>query len=423
MQRPINESLSAINVADQDARPRARTVFLDNLRLAMVILVIMGHSALAYTGFAPWWYVDDSRGLNMPLMIFFALQEVFLMPAFLFSAGYFAPQSLSARGPKELIKSKARGLLVPWLVAIVLLCPMLQFVWNRHHGITSSYAQNMIGFFKAAAALRTGYVDGSGTDQFHQHHMWFISLLFCLFVLYAAVRPLRSWLSREGNGAAPRPEGRRGNLTKVLLVVIMVDAVAIFVSNRFVPTLFFFKIASIIQFQPVNLLTYMLYFGLGAFASGRGWFSRESFPGKPWAWGIGAVVSAMVYLTIAQLNMAPGATMAVKVAFAVARAVLCMAWFGLLLSTFSRYFHRQSRLVAQLSQNSFNLYIVHLNIVVLVQAALASWHGGPIVAKYVVVLATAIVLSHLVSRYLIQSVPKATTSALVVGSCVLVFFI
>lgn len=398
------------------ARAGSRVAFLDNLRSGMVLLVIMGHSALAYTGFAPWWYIDDSHGLNMPLVVFFALQEVFLMPAFLFTAGYFAFPSSEKKSPRDFLVSKLRALLLPWAITILLLCPALQFVWNNHHGRAASYTDTLSGFLAAAAQFRTGYIDASGNDQFQQHHMWFISLLVVLFALFALLQSTRFRLERPA-ASKPLP-----SVVRVLVSVAILDAVWILISNLVAPSLFFFKIANVVQFQPVNILTYLTYFGLGVYAGSRGWFSSQAFPGRPWVWGVLAVVSAAIYLTVAQLKMAPGAPAVLTVPFALARATLCVSWFGWLCSSFARYMRRESPILVQFAKNSFMIYIVHMNIVVLLQTLVARTHLGQGL-KYLLVFPTAVVLSYLVARRLVMPSPKlAAGVALAVSVGMVVIF-
>ena len=71
------------------ANPSRRLYFLDNLRAAVILLVIVFHIALGYM--APplaWWYVVDSQ-TSAAFIPFIVTVDVFIMPVMFWIAGYF----------------------------------------------------------------------------------------------------------------------------------------------------------------------------------------------------------------------------------------------------------------------------------------------------------------------------------------------
>jgi len=55
-----------------------RVIFLDNIRYLMVLLVVVLHSALAYTNNASWWTVNDENSIFIDYLL--GVLDVFLMP-------------------------------------------------------------------------------------------------------------------------------------------------------------------------------------------------------------------------------------------------------------------------------------------------------------------------------------------------------
>ena len=77
---------------------RPRLVFLDNLRAAVILLVIMLHASITYMLYGPaWWYVvDPDQALGFTALVL--LIDVPLMPTLFLAAGYFALPSLRRHG-------------------------------------------------------------------------------------------------------------------------------------------------------------------------------------------------------------------------------------------------------------------------------------------------------------------------------------
>ena len=76
---------------------KQRLFFLDNLRSATILLVVVFHAALAYMIYVPeWWYViDPKRVLSADILVIWA--DIFIMPIMFFISGYFGIKSLAKR--------------------------------------------------------------------------------------------------------------------------------------------------------------------------------------------------------------------------------------------------------------------------------------------------------------------------------------
>src|ERR1700690_3200769 len=84
-------------VARHPAAAHGRLHFMDNLRVALTILIVFQHASFAYAS-ANWWYYTDPQ--QQPLLAsFFVVNRSFRMSLFFLIAGYFMPYVLDRKGP------------------------------------------------------------------------------------------------------------------------------------------------------------------------------------------------------------------------------------------------------------------------------------------------------------------------------------
>ena len=96
-------SLQAAEKSPQSATAAktSRLFFVDHLRAALVILVVLHHVAIVYGEGVSFWYVDPPQGESLAgfaMVIFVLFNQAWFMGAFFLLAGYFAPGSFDRRG-------------------------------------------------------------------------------------------------------------------------------------------------------------------------------------------------------------------------------------------------------------------------------------------------------------------------------------
>src|SRR4030043_2115332 len=96
-----------------------RSVFFDNLRSLMVILVLIFHSGAGYGTGVDFWPFHD-RNPSSIIDIFMFLCDVFMMAVLFFIAGYFTLPNLQKKGTWGFIKGKLKRLGLSWLAIIVI---------------------------------------------------------------------------------------------------------------------------------------------------------------------------------------------------------------------------------------------------------------------------------------------------------------
>jgi glucan biosynthesis protein C len=146
-----------------------RVGFFDNIRYLIVLLVVVLHSACAYSNNTQWWTVNDANSIFFDYLL--GVLGVFLMPTLFFIAGYFALTSLQQKGKWLFIKSKLIRLGLPWLLGVILMVPMINYIhfYSRDYPVSllslwGRFVKNLEG----GLSLHTGFITSSMQFQ-HMH--------------------------------------------------------------------------------------------------------------------------------------------------------------------------------------------------------------------------------------------------------------
>ncbi len=118
----------------------ARLYFIDNLRWAMIILVISMHAADTYSPLGNWYFADKTA-LPVPELLAFAAWQTFLQAFFMgllfFIAGFFVPSSFDRKGPSRFLRDRVFRLGLPVLFYMLLLGPVTKYFvahsWRATH--------------------------------------------------------------------------------------------------------------------------------------------------------------------------------------------------------------------------------------------------------------------------------------------------
>ena len=132
----------------------SRSLYLDNLKLFLTVLVIFHHSGQAYTyGSGNWPYVMSNPDELLPnIWHFFNVNAAFFMGLFFFISGFFVPASYDRQGPATFIKKKLLRLGIPLVIMTILLSMVV--------------------------------------GKYEVGHMWFVESLLVFCLLYAVIRLL-----------------------------------------------------------------------------------------------------------------------------------------------------------------------------------------------------------------------------------------
>jgi peptidoglycan/LPS O-acetylase OafA/YrhL len=161
--------------------------------------------------------------------------------------------------------------------------------------------------------------------------------------------------------------------------------------------------------QTSRVLLYALYFAAGVVtgASGleRGLLAPDGPLARRWYLWVGAAVLAFAAATVAVVaSMAPAASRAVQVSWALASAVSCAASGFALSAVFLRFARRPSPVKESLAASAFGIYVLHYPVVSWLQWA-ALGLGLPGIVKATGVTLAGIALSWALASALRRSAP------------------
>jgi hypothetical protein len=375
----------------------------------MVIGVVVLHSAVSYSSLVPWWCVIEPNEYSAFFDTLLLLLDVFLMPILYFIAGYFATSSYQKKGTRLFLNRKFRRLGIPLIIGIPLVSPIFAYIY---HYTRSGYAFGL-PFHKYWASYMAGAADFNigiitSINQFNQCHFWFISLLLFFFLNFALFAHKKKW--------APTPLQQESSANAIFIALAVVGGASA-VSSLIAIRIFaspgnpepWITIGNFLQFQPIRLIPYLLYFGLGVYAFHHKWFIRVQIPGHLALWSLlcaGLGISLLIMLKKLMLNF----SINLLILYTFTRSFLCASLFATLASSAFRYWNQPSPFSARLSLNSYHIYIIHFLVVILLQLLLSYWDGVPVSLKFALVSSLSILLSYGLSQHAVRPFPRLSTA-------------
>ncbi|MBN2141573.1 MAG: acyltransferase family protein [Desulfovibrionaceae bacterium] len=356
----------------------ARMLFVDNLRLAIITLVLCVHAAVTYSGLGSWYH-KESLPLDTASRLFFicfqGYSQAFFMGTLFALAGYFAAASLKKKGPRAFVQGRAFRLGLPSLLYMLAINPFVIY-WLAGHGERSAE-----GFFEYLGRyLSSGrFIGGSGP-------MWFAVALLIFCLAYAAAWALRRDPEREKD---KRPLSWRFALGLILVCAVGTYAVRIVLPVG----------TSFLNMQLCFFTQYVVLFLFGLAAHGNDWlrtlparFGRPclalSLAGLPvlaafihWGGGLGKDLPEF---------LGGGHWKSLAFAFWEATIGVCMT-LGLMWLCREKW-NAQGALTRTLSDGAFAVYVFHPPILVSMSLLLAPLTLAA-VPKFLALCAAAIPVS------------------------------
>jgi glucan biosynthesis protein C len=397
-------SIRAAEAALVQAVPRksARLYFVDHLRAALVILVVLHHVAMVYGASAPFYYVeppfDDPQAFKQ-LLVFVLFNQAWFMGAFFLLAGYFTPGSFDRKGPGSFLKERLLRLGIPLIVYTLVLNPIAE-----------------LGVYLMPKTL-TG-ITGSPTwadypDLIGIGPLWFVAMLLTFSAGYIVWRTLtkdRGWFAASGSSLPG--VGRMG-------VFVLALALASFLLRTTVPlgkTVNVF--ADFISFPTMAYFPqYLSFFVLGLIAARRDWL--RTLPGT---WGIvgfaAAALAGVILFPLAfsgewfSLEITPALDNAMgdghwqSAVYALWDSTFAVGMCLGLIPLFRRIFNGQGGLGRFLAQQSYAVYVIHIPIVVYLAYALRDVELDPVYKTSVAAL--VIVPACYAAAALVRRLPLAS---------------
>jgi glucan biosynthesis protein C len=342
----------------------SRLFFIDHLRAALVILVVLHHVALVYGGIPPFYYMEPPTNdplAGLILLMFVLFNQAWFMGAFFLLAGYFTPGSYDRKGPASFLKDRLLRLGIPLVIFYFVLNPISAVgVWQMPAilgGITTPLTwQSYWQMYP--------YLLGMGP-------MWFVAMLLIFTFGYAAWRRL----TRNRTSSALSKSSLPGYVG--IGIFILALALVSYLIRIIVPIG-----KSVLDFPTLAYFPqYLSFFVLGTVASRHDWF-------RPWPRSMGvvgfvtAVVAAVALFPIAfislLISLEHASPQLAPFGYGTWQSAVYTLWdstfaVGLVLGLiplFRRFFNGQGRFGRFLSQHSYTVYVIHIPIIVFLAFAL-----------------------------------------------------
>ncbi|BCT75215.1 hypothetical protein SCMU_10570 [Sinomonas cyclohexanicum] len=359
-----------------------RVVYLDVLRVLIVGMVIVHHAAQPYGPTGGFWPVRDTAQSDW-FRPFYTVNAAVGLGLLFLIAGFFTLRSLDRKGPRRFLRERWTRIGVPLVFFIVAVnIPVIYLVSDRPD----------LGAFFASLY--------GGSWQAAYLHLWFLGHL----LLYSLVYVLVSLLAARragGRGVPDRPPGRIARRLArppghgAILAFVAMLVVVTWVIRWWYPVDAWVALFFVMPGEPANMAQYVSLFILGTLAYRNAWFQRiPRQTGVVWL-VVGFLAAAAIY-SFQSLGLwdALTATGGVDWRSAVRVTLEILVCAGLsvgLVVVLRDAFNREGQLIGAMANASYAAYILHVFIVVALQAAILqlAWPAG---AKFTAVAVLGLVL-------------------------------
>lgn len=358
---------------------------LDLVRALALLLGVVFHAALSLLpGFDIWLVADDVRSWPAAWLAF--TLHMFRMTTFFLLAGYFGHMLFARRGPRDFVTDRAKRILAP----LLLFWPLVMLMF----GLAVVFGAIVGGIPASDEPPPAPQLTATGWPL---THLWF---LYLLLILYAATLAVRAAVD-----ALDRNQALRGSVDRALTVVVRLPFA--------LPLLLAVPVAALllrhegwpewwgIPTPDVGLLPNLAALGSYGLAFAVGWLVHRIKDGfAPFAGLWQLYLPLALALTVGCLWMTDGPAFGpqfegpTKTLYAGLYATAIWLWAFGLIGAALRFIRRESPRVRYLADASYWLYIVHLPLIVALQAVVARW-SLPAELKLVLIVGvgTAIMLA------------------------------
>jgi len=249
------------------AEPGQRQRWADNLRVLVIAVVVVWHTAVAYLGSTAgnWYYMDRTTSKIWSTAFFpaavislFALGPLFLV------AGWFSARSLTHKGAGAFARTRLLRLGVPLIVFTFLINPLASYLGDLGRGLHPSLADYLGGVYAVGV-------------------MWFVAALLAFSLAYALLRRVH-----------PPPVVRRWSGAQVMMAAALLIAVTAFVVWRWWPP---DDGSTFLDLRWESWPQGAVLFALGVWAGEAG--SLESLTARPRRLGWTALAAAALFVALA----------------------------------------------------------------------------------------------------------------------------
>jgi surface polysaccharide O-acyltransferase-like enzyme len=342
-----------------DATPPKKIFYIDNLKIALTVLVVLHHTFITYGAPGGWYYTQKTAkiGALLPITVFVAINQAFFMGFFFFLSAYFIRSSYQRKGAARFVADRLLRLGVPLIFYSFILSPVLSYlVYYYGYGNHINYLEYLSGFHP--------WVDFGV--------LWFVAALLIFTLIYVVCRVVI-----KNYQSAPM---RTPSAGWIVLFAASIGLISFFVRNIF-PVGWVLKP---LGFQLGHFSQYIALFIMGLFASKNNWLGSLTYrTGKQMAWLVLALILffpvfyIITLLTNMPLDWYSGGFHWQSLLYAVWEQIIGFAIITALLVFGREWWNWSSALLSKLSRCAFAVYIFHPLVVISLSLAVRNWGVDP----------------------------------------------
>ena len=398
-----SESVLAQPAEKASAREGTRLYFIDHLRAALIVLVVLHHVSLVYgASVTPFYYFEppftDPLAF-LALLVFALFNQAWFMGAFFLLAGYFTPTSYDRKGAGAFLKDRLVRLGIPIILFVFVLSPI-----------------SWIGLFRMPAeitGITTPLTWGAYPALIGLGPLWFVALLLIFSLGYVGWR-----LAKRAPSEAASEDGSPPSLLSIAAFVLAL-AVVSYLVRIVIPLGKSVSLGvSFLSFPTFAYLPqYLGFFVLGAVASRHDWF-RMVAASTGWVGFAAAVLAAVVLFPLAvsgqpfslqiteSIGNAFGYGQWQSAVYALWDSVFAVGMCLALIPFFRRFFGVSTRLGRFMARQGYAVYVFHIPVIVFLALAIKGISLPPLAKAGVASL--IIVPSCFLVAYVIRKIPGAS---------------
>ena len=365
--------------------------FLDNLRIALTILVIAHHVGQAYGPTGGYWPIQEAT--RAPILgPFFTVNRSFFMSLFFMISGYLMVISYDHGGWRRFLRGRLLRLGVPLLFFFLLVIPVQQYLCHVKTGDLGpiSFSQYYSGAYFGHGEPPAGW-KGPAWPEMNFGHLWYVEHLLIFSLCYAVWRAVRR---RPATARAPEARPlRHGTILLFALALAFTSAIV----RRWHPIDRWIGFLGFIQVAFADVPRDLSFFVLGAIAYRRGWFlGLPRTMGRIWlAVGVTAAIAWYAY-SLYLHRIVPIGRPAMAIVYPIWESLLCCGMCLGLLIFFRERLDIQSRWGRAMARSQYGAYLFHVPVIIAIQCAVASVAMAPF-SKFLLVMALGVPLTFLLS--------------------------
>jgi len=390
---------------------KPRLIFLDNLKIFFAILVILTHVRVSYGGEGSWYYIsllNESNPIDIFTVIIFYMSAGFagifqasLMGLFFLMAAYFTPKSYDRKRVSSFWKERFMRLGVPILLYVLIFNPIISYLlavggiqpYSSIPKMQGSFLEYYLSNFQSLENF-VGYLTNFSIT-------WFLALLLIFSVIYTI------WRQFTKISSIQQRIPKELHIPKFMYLLLLAIGLG-FLS-------FLVRLVSPVERFPFGIpfaymIQYLMMFSFGVIAYRYGWFEQMTRKDVK-VWAITIFVMVMLFFTYffvfvgvdSDFTDFLGGFNLNALIFALVDNIACMGMIFVLVKIFYAKFNKQGKLLKNLADSSFHIYLIHPFVVIPISLGIAFIPLSPLI-KLAIVFTLSIILCYLISHYILQKI-------------------